>query len=169
MLGIWVVFAVLIVLICRYAHRAVSGDSMSDVPLLASQKFNSCPPLFSKPRQFPHSGEADNTASKGASHETNPSSPEESCLPLLPRRERPAVAKVGAEADGTLVRMESVKLTAADVEETTGQMDDHASKWLNALSGQGLPNISSMSVDQLPESFEVSESWRDEVLPNELE
>jgi len=161
-LGIWVV------LICRYAHRAVSGDSMGNVLLLASQKFNSCPPLFSKPRQFPHSGEADNPASKVALHETNPSSPEESCLPL-PRRVRPAVAKVGAEADGTLVRMESVKLTAADVEETTGQMDDHASKWLNASSGQGLPNISSISVDQSPESFDVSESWRDEVLPNELE
>ena len=168
MLGIWVVFAVLIVLICRYAHRAVSGDSIGDVLLLASQKFNSCPPLFSKPRQFPHSGEVGNPASKLASHETNPSSPEESCLPL-PRRLRPAVAKVGAEADGTLVRMESVKLTAADVEETTGQMDDHASKWLNASSGRGLPNISSMSVDQLLESCDVSESWRDEVLPNELE
>ena len=45
------------------------------------------------------------------------------------------VAKVGAEADGTLVGMESVKLTAADVEVTTDQMDDHATKWPHALSG----------------------------------
>ena len=94
-------------------------------------------------------------------------SAEESCLPL-PRRVRPAVAKVGAEAGGTLLRMESVKYTAADVEETTGQMDDHASKWLYALSGRGLPNTSSMSVDQLTKSFDVSESWRNEVLLNEL-
>lgn len=160
-------FAGLIVLICRYAHSAVSGDWIGDA-LLASQKFNSCPPLFSKPRQFPNSGEADNPASKVASHDMNPSSPDESCLPLL-RRVRPAVAKVGAEADGKLVRMESVKLTAVGVEEITGQLDDHASKRLNALSWRGLPNISSMSVDQSPESFDVSESWRDEVLPNELE
>ena len=79
------------------------------------------------------------------------------------------VAKVGAEADGTLVGMELVKLTTADVEETTGQMDDHASKWLHALSGRGSPNISPMSVDQSPESFDISESWSDEVLLKELE
>jgi hypothetical protein len=145
----------------------VIGDWIGDV-LLAPQKFNSCPLPFSKPRQFPNSGEAGNPTSKVASHDMNPSSPGESCLPLL-RRVRPALAKVGAEAGGKLVRMESVKLTAVGVDEITGQLDDHVSKRLNALSWWGLPNISSISVDQSPESFDVSESWRDDVLPNELE
>ncbi len=127
-------FAVLIVfvLICRCAHSAASGDWIGDA-LLASQKFNSCPRPFSKPRQFPNSGEADNPASKVASHDMNPSSSEGSCLQLL-RRVRPAVAKVGAEEDGKLVNMELVELTAVGVEEITGQVDDHASKRLNALS-----------------------------------
>jgi len=112
----------------------VSGDSIGEaLP-------HCCPSLFSKPRQFPHSGEADNPAVKLASHEMDPSSPEESCLPLL-RRVRPAVANVGAveEADGRVVRMELDKLTAADVEEVTGQSDDDdddpASKTPNVLSG----------------------------------
>ena len=72
-----------------------------------------------------------------------------------------------------MIRMELDKLTTADVEEVTGQVDDDddgpASKTSNVLSRRGLPNISSISVDQSPESFDASESWRDEVLPNELE
>jgi len=162
------ILVVLVVLVCRYAHSAVSGDPLGGVLLLASQKFNPCPSLFSKPRQFPHSGEADGPASKVASHEMNPSSPRESRLPLL-RRVRPAVAKVEADGDGEFVRMELVMLTAAGGEEITGQSGKPGSQRPNGLSWRGLPNISSISVDQSPESFDASESWRDEVLPNELE
>jgi len=131
------ILVVLVVLICKYAISALSGDSIGGVVLLASQMFNSCPLLFSRPRQFPRSGEADNPASKVASHGMNPSDPEERCLAIL-RRVRPVVAKVGVEGDGKLVRMESVKLTAAAVEEITGQPDDDpTSKRPNALSGRG--------------------------------
>ena len=68
---------------------------------------------------------------------------------------------MGAVGDGRVVRMELDKLTTADVEEVTGQSHDD--------DDGGLPNISSISIDQSPESFDASESWRDDVLPNELE
>ena len=164
-LDIWVVFAVLVVLICRYAHRTVSGDSIGDVLLLASQKFNSCSPLFSRPRQFPHSDEIDNPASN--SHHTKRVQKKVVCHCRggyglrSPRWEQKRVERCSEWNRSSTPLMTWKKPLA--------KMDDHASKWLYALSGRGLPNTSSMSVDQWTESFDVSESWRNEVLLNELE
>jgi len=169
-LGIW-----LVLLVCGYAHSAVSGDSVGDVSSPPSQKLNSSPSPFSKPRQFPHSGNTDNPASKDVSYGASPLSPRESCLPA-PRRAQPAVAEV-AHWDGKWVRTKSGKLTAVDAVdvEVTGRSNNaatsHECPTPNELSSawEG-PNISStMSVDQSPEWFEASESWRDDVLPNSLE
>jgi len=66
--------------------------------------------------------------------------------------------------------MELVELTAAtDVVEAIDRPNGPTSQGPNASSARVLPNISSINADQSPESFDVSESWRDEVLPNELE
>ena len=102
-MGILMLMLVL-VLVCKYAHSAVSGDSSGGNSSLPSQNFKSCPSLFSKPRQLPHSGNTGSAALKGASYEMTPSGPRESCLLGL-RRVRPAVAEVGREGDGKWARM----------------------------------------------------------------
>ena len=90
----------LVLVVCKYAHSAVSGDSIGGNSSLPSQNFKSCPSLFSKPRQFPHSGNTGSPALKVASYEMTP----ESCLLGL-RRVRAAVAEVGREGDGKWARM----------------------------------------------------------------